>query len=236
MVFEAAAGNRERLDQAGNVLLGPNGPGVEKKRVTDLVAFEDAMTLTRGILWCGRAGVIRRTALQEQRVRRVIDEPDAVRRRGHQVDHVALCRAGDGDDAAGPLKTPPQAKPPDFVQESRGVVIKEAAQIVNRHCIGFGKKQRNPVQRDVGHVRAQAADETRKFEVIETRGIAALMDDGRKVGGQIGELRFVFGRTDDVIMVIRPGGGQGLQQIADIGAYAEIADATGVDGNVHVFS
>ncbi len=58
MIFKAAASDGEGFDQAGNVLLRTNGAGVEQKRITDLIAFEDAVTLARGVMRPGSGGVV----------------------------------------------------------------------------------------------------------------------------------------------------------------------------------
>ena len=75
------------------------------------------------------------------------------------------------------------------VQDCRGIVEEEAAEIVNRDRVGFGEKQRHAMERDVRYVGPQLADQTRHIEMIHARGIAASIGTVSKLERQIGEKR-----------------------------------------------
>ena len=69
--------------------------------------------------------------------------------------------------------------------------------------------------------------------MIQPRRIAARIDDGLEMGGQLRELRRVFGRTNQKIMVIRARGRESLNQVADVRSDAKIADAPDIYNDPH---
>ena len=225
VVLNVAADDREGLNKTRDVLLRANGSGIEQKRVADLITLENAVAF--GL---GRAGFV---ASQEQGVGRVVDEADAFGSVGDQSHDVPASCAGDRDDSPCAFQTAAETKGPGSVQKPLGVVEEKAAEIVNGHRVGFFEKERNTVERDMCDVGAQAPDQARQREVIDTRCIAPGVRDGFEAGRQMGEERGIFRRADQFIAMTGIGGGERLEQVPDVGADTEVANAARVDRDLH---
>ena len=91
MVLQIGAHHREGFDQARDIFLRTDGTGVEQKRIADLVALENAVALARGGFRAigGRGGSA--APLQELRIGRVVNQPDAC---GGVRDQIEPHRAG----------------------------------------------------------------------------------------------------------------------------------------------
>ena len=110
----------------------------------------------------------------------------------------------------------------------------QAAHIVNRDHVGLGHEQRHAVERDVVQVGGEAAQEEREGDV------ARLARSSRRVVGGDLEIaaagrraaRASRGRSHQHVLVVLVDCCQRLDQVADVGADAEIADAADVDDDL----
>ena len=128
----------------------------EQEGIANLVALENPVPLARRrprapARLC-REGLAR---LQKLRIGGVVDQPDAVRRGfRNETGDVARGSAGDGDGPIGALDAAAQTEGPRNVQQSLGIVEKQAAQIVNRHHIRLRHQQWYAMKRNVGQIGA----------------------------------------------------------------------------------
>jgi hypothetical protein len=78
---------------------------------------------------------------------------------------------------------------------------------------------------------AEAAEEKIEREVIHPIRVAAAVESDFEIGRQSGKLGLFAVEGDQDVTVLAVHGGQRVDQVADVGSDAEIAEATNVDGN-----
>ena len=169
----------------------------------------------------------------EGRVGRVIDRADGVGRHAQMSLHVAPGGFGNRDHALGAQQAAPEAVAPQVhMKGGDALFVEQVRHVVDGHHVGPDHEQGDAVQRDVHQIGREAPQENREGHVIQVTVIVAGINGRAEIRGQAGQQRCFHGTADQGVLVHAIDGGQGMDQAADIGPDAEIADAPGVDDDV----
>jgi hypothetical protein len=109
-MFKSRAGHGEGFDEARDIFLRPDGTGVEQEGIANLIAFENAVAFAGGSLGSGGLGRVGQAGLEELRIGRVVDQPDAAGGFRNETGDIAQSGAGDGDNTRSAPDAAPQAE------------------------------------------------------------------------------------------------------------------------------
>src|SRR5581483_5106378 len=215
----------KRFNDANEILVRADSPGIQEKRVSDLVTLRDELAISFGSV-----------AAQKALVDGVVDDLNALRWNSKQLFDLFLGELRDGknagstlEHAAGQLKVQRPAK--------TGVIaraIHMLENVVNRHHIAAGQCPGKPEQmRDMDQIAAQAFHNGAKFEVAFGDSIRFQQRHSGKIGRKRTDFLDFFRRPDQNIFVYTIDPAHGADNIANVSANAELRHAADIDGHSH---
>jgi len=158
-----------------------------------------------------------------------IDAGDPVGGDAEHLFDVLAGGFGDSDDAGGAHQTAAHEGAVEFEAPVIGDVEEERTEVVDGDDVGTGEEDRDDIQGDVDKVGADAAGEGREGELVEGIRVGALVRKELEIVGQAVKLLLIAAATGEDETMGRAEPGESADEVADVGAKAEILDVAGID-------
>ena len=230
--FQSRAGHGERLNEARDVLAAIDATGVQKVWIVNLVAIQNSATLAQ------RRFGQRRTARHRVVVRKhavwgVVDQAEAIGCVGKKAGNGCLRGTGNSDDAGGPRQPAAQTEQARLMQGFNRIVIEDRTQVMDGDDVRLWQQQRDTVQRNVGELNAQTADEAGQSHVVPAGRIGGGITDEPETRWKPLKMLFIGRAVNEKKFVLGAGARKGVKQVPDVGTYAKIGDTPAIEGNFH---